>query len=42
MPYFEAARSAILAPASTDRRAGSCGDKLAEAKSCIREILSRL
>lgn len=42
MPYFEAARSAILAPASTDRRAGSCGDKLNEAKSCIQEILSRL
>ncbi|MEG4425205.1 MULTISPECIES: hypothetical protein [unclassified Microcoleus] len=42
MPYFEAAWSAIVSPASTDRRAGICGDKLAEAESCIREILSRL
>ncbi|MEG3843488.1 hypothetical protein [Microcoleus sp. herbarium14] len=42
MPYFEAARSAILSPASTHKRAGSCGDKLNEAESCIREILNRL
>ncbi|MEG4507023.1 hypothetical protein QUA81_25530 [Microcoleus sp. F6_B4] len=42
MPYFEAAYSAILAGASTHTRAGSCGDKLNEAASCIREILSRL
>lgn len=44
LPYFEAARSAISrsASASTHKRAGSCGDKLNEAESCIREILSRL
>ncbi|MEG3938571.1 hypothetical protein QT995_10445 [Microcoleus sp. S36b_A3] len=42
MPYFETARSAILSPASTHKRAGSCGDKLNEAESCIREILNRL
>lgn len=42
MHYFEAARSAILYPGSTYERAGSCGDKLNEAESCIKEILSRL
>ncbi|MEG4271388.1 MULTISPECIES: hypothetical protein [unclassified Microcoleus] len=42
LPYFEAARSAILAGASTHERAGSCNDKLNEAESCIIKILSRL
>ncbi|MEG4808431.1 hypothetical protein QUA82_12365 [Microcoleus sp. F8-D3] len=42
MPYFEAARSAIIAGESTYKRAGSCGDKLNEAEYCIREILNRL
>jgi hypothetical protein len=42
MPYFEAAHSAILIGESTYIRAGSCGDKLREAESCINKILSGL